>query len=292
MFCKPKRVKYSFIKEHENCYKIRELCRFLNVSACGYYKWITKEKNNKKSIREELIQDIQKVYRSSQCRYGAPKIHAELKALGKNYNIKTVQNIMQKNGIQAKLRRKFKSKKPQIDNRVITPNILNQNFIADQPNKIWVTDITYIKTNEGWLYLAAIIDLYSRMVIGWSMSNAVNRQLVIDALFMAIGRRKSPKNLLFHSDQGSQYTSKNYQFLLSTKNITSSMSHKGCCYDNAVSESFFSSLKRELLIDTSQHSAQQAKTAIFEYIEIFYNKQRRHSTINYCIPELFDSSFS
>lgn len=285
-------MKYSFIKEHENCCKIRELCRFLNVSACGYYKWISKEKSNKKSTREELIKDIQKIYQASQCRYGAPKIHAELKVLGKNYNIKTVQNVMQENGIQAQLRRRFKTKKLQTDNRVITPNILDQNFTTDQPNKIWVTDITYINTNEGWLYLAAIIDLYSRMVVGWSMSNSINKQLVIDALLMAVDRRKPVKNLVFHSDQGSQYTSKNYQFLLNTKSIISSMSHKGCCYDNAVSESFFSSLKRELLIDTSQHSAQQARTAIFEYIEIFYNKQRRHSTINYCIPEKFDSSFS
>lgn len=197
-----------------------------------------------------------------------------------------------KNGIQARLRRRFKSKKQQTDNRVITPNILDQNFTTSQPNKVWVTDITYIKTKDGWLYLAAIIDLYSRMVVGWSMSSTIAKRLVIDALLMAVDKRKPSKNLLFHSDQGSQYTSKNYQFLLNTKNIISSMSHKGCCYDNSVVESFFSSLKRELLIDTSQHSAQQTRTAIFEYIEIFYNKQRRHSTINYCIPEKFDSSFS
>ncbi|MFT4327034.1 MAG: DDE-type integrase/transposase/recombinase [Wolbachia pipientis] len=130
------------------------------------------------------------------------------------------------------------------------------------------------------------------MVVGWSMSSTVAKRLVIDALLMAVDRCKPVKNLLLHSDQGSQYTSKNYQFLLNTKNIISSMSHKGCCYDNSVVESFFSSLKRELLIDTSQHSAQQTRTAIFEYIEVFYNKQRRHSTINYCIPEKFDSSFS
>lgn len=264
----------------------------MKVSASGYYKWTSKKKSSKESTREQFLADIQKIYQPSNCRYGAPKIHAELKALGKNCNIKTVQDVMQKNGIQARLRRRFKSKKQQTDNRVITPNILDQNFTTSQPNKVWVTDITYIKTKYGWLYLAAIIDLYSRMVVGWSMSSTITKRLVIDALLMAVDKRKPAKDLLFHSDQGSQYTSKNYQFLLNTKSIISSMSHKGCCYDNAVSESFFSSLKRELLIDTSQHSAQQARTAIFEYIEIFYNKQHRHSTINYCIPEKFDSSFS
>lgn len=264
----------------------------MNVSACGYYKWISKEKSNKEQAREKLLADIQKIYQASNCRYGAPKIHAELKALGKNYNIKTVQDVMQKNGIQAKLRRRFKNKRQQTDNRVIAPNILDQNFTIDQPNKVWVTDITYIRTKEGWLYLAAIIDLYSRMVVGWSMSNTMTTKLVVNSLLMAVNGRKFAKNLLLHSDRGSQYTSQNYQFLLNTKNIISSMSHKGCCYDNSVAESFFSSLKRELLIDTSEHSAQQVKTAIFEYIEIFYNKQRRHSTINYCIPEIFDASFS
>ncbi|WP_395463617.1 IS3 family transposase [Wolbachia endosymbiont of Cantharis cryptica] len=280
------------MKKHGNYYKVQELCRILKVSASGYYKWTSKKKSSKELTREQLLADIQKIYQASNCRYGAPKIHAELKALGKNCNIKTVQDIMQKNGIQARLRRRFKSKKQQTDNRVITPNILDQNFTTSQPNKVWVTDITYIKTKDGWLYLAAIIDLYSRMVVGWSMSSTITKRLVIDALLMAVDKRKPAKDLLFHSDQGSQYTSKNYQFLLNTKNIISSMSHTGCCYDNSVVESFFSSLKRELLIDTSQHSAQQTRTAIFEYIEIFYNKQRRHSTINYCIPEKFDSSFS
>ncbi|MFP3021561.1 IS3 family transposase [Wolbachia endosymbiont (group A) of Pogonocherus hispidulus] len=280
------------MKKHRNYYKVQELCRVLKISASGYYKWTSKKKSSKESTREQPLADIQKIYQASNCRYGAPKIHAELKALGKNCNIKTVQDIMQKNGIQARLRRRFKSKKQQTDNRVITPNILDQNFTTSQPNKVWVTDITYIKTKDGWLYLAAIIDLYSRMVVGWSMSSTITKRLVIDALLMAVDKRKPAKDLLFHSDQGSQYTSKNYQFLLNTKNIISSMSHTGCCYDNSVVESFFSSLKRELLIDTSQHSAQQIRTAIFEYIEIFYNKQRRHSTINYCIPEKFDSSFS
>ncbi|QUI60884.1 MULTISPECIES: IS3 family transposase [Rickettsiales] len=236
MFCQPKGVKYSFIKDHRNSYKIQELCRFLNVSACGYYKWVAQEKSNKELAREELLADIQKIYQASQCRYGAPKIHAELKALGKNYNIKTVQDVMQKNGIQAKLRRRFKTKKQQTDSRIIAPNILDQNFTTDQPNKVWVTDITYIKTKEGWLYLAAIIDLYSRMVVGWSMSSSMDKQLIIDALFMAVNKRKPAKDLLFHSDQGSQYTSKNYQFLLNRENIISSMSHKGCCYDNSPTE--------------------------------------------------------
>ncbi|UIP91698.1 IS3 family transposase [Wolbachia pipientis] len=235
--------------------------------------------SNRELAKKDLLADIQKIHQVSKCRYGAPKIHAELKALGKNYNIKTVQSVMKENGIKATLKRKFKTKKQQTDNRIIVPNILDQNFIADQPNKVW-------------LYLAVIIDLYSRMVVGWSMSSSINKQLVIDSLLMAVYKRNHPRNLLLHSDQGSQYTSKNYQNLLAIKNIVPSMSHKGCCYDNSFVESFFSSLKRELLINTAKYSKQCIKTAIFEYIEIFYNKQRRHSTINYCIPELFDSSFS
>lgn len=270
---------------------MQELCRVLNISASGYYKWTTRKISGRESANKELLADIQKIYQASKRRYGAPKIHAELKVWGKSYNLKTVQSVMQKNGIRAILRRKFKTKKQQTDNRAIVPNILDQNFIVDQPNKVWVTDITYIKTKEGWLYLAAIIDLYSRMVVGWSMSSLINKQLVMDSLLMAINRRKPAKNLLLHSDQGSQYTSQGYQYLLAIKNIVPSMSHKGCCYDNSVAESFFSSLKRELPIDTSKHSKRYTKTTIFEYIEIFYNKQRRHSTINYCIPEHFDSSF-
>uniref|UniRef100_UPI0038B5681B IS3 family transposase n=1 Tax=Wolbachia pipientis TaxID=955 RepID=UPI0038B5681B len=292
MFCKSKRVKYLFIKEHSNCYKVQELCRISGVSASGYYKWLAKKISNRELAKKDLLADIQKIHQVSKYRYGAPKIHAELKALGKNYNIKTVQNVMKENGIKAILKRKFKTKKRQTDNRVIVSNILDQNFITDQPNKVWVTDITYIRTKKGWLYLAVVIDLYSRMVVGWSMSSSINKQLVIDSLLMAVYKRNHPKNLLLHSDQGSQYTSKNYQNLLAIKNIVPSMSNKGCCYDNSVVESFFSSLKRELLINTAKYSKQCIKTAIFEYIEIFYNKQRRHSTINYCIPELFDSSFS
>ncbi len=196
---------------------MQELCRVLNVSASGYYKWTTRKVSSR-----ELANKSRYSKKASKCRYGAPKIHAELKALGKSCNLKTVQSIMQKNSIQAILRRKFKIKKQQTDSRVVASNILDQNFIVDQPNKVWVTDITYIKTKEGWLYLAIIIDLYSRMVVGWSMSSSINKQLVMDSLLMAINRCKPAKNLLLHSDQGSQYTSQGYQYLLAIKNIDES----------------------------------------------------------------------
>ncbi len=171
----------------------------MNVSASSYYKWTARKISNRELANKELLADIQKIYQASKCRYGAPKIHAELRALDKSCNLKTVQSIMQKNGIKAILRRKFKTKKQQTDNRVIVPNILDQNFIVDQPNKIWVTDITYIKTKEGWIYLAAVIDLYSRMVVGWSMSSSMNKQFVIDSVVMAVNKRKPAKNLLLHS---------------------------------------------------------------------------------------------
>jgi len=207
--------------------------------------------------------------------------------LGIKCGIKRVGRIMRENNLVAKAKRKFKSTTNSAHNYPIHPNLLEQNFKTDAPNKIWTTDITYIRTSEGWLYLAVVLDLYSRMIVGWSMDKRMTRQLVIDALTMAYWKRKPNKGLIHHSDRGSQYASYDYQDKLKEYGMICSMSKKGDCYDNAVTESFFHSLKVEL--NRYEHSTRyEAKSEIFDYIEVFYNRKRKHSTLGYCSPVKYE----
>jgi transposase InsO family protein len=236
-----------------------------------------------------IEKEIREIYRKSHGRYGSPRIHAEIRTSGKRINRKRVARLMRINRIRAVTKRKYKATTNSAHNKSVADNLLNQNFKATGPNKIWVSDITYIWTKEGWLYLVVIMDIYSRRIVGWSMSENISTNLVITAIVYAIINRNPEEGLIFHSDRGSQYASDGVKSLLRQNKINQSMSRKGNCYDNAVAESFFHSLKTELVYQTNFMTRVEAKNYIFEYIEIFYNRQRRHSALNYLSPVEFEN---
>jgi putative transposase len=262
----------------------------LEVSRGGFYSWIRRYKSRREQENEQLLIEIREEFRKGRKTYGSPSITRELKKQGKKVNKKRVARIMRENGIRAKTKRKFKVTTHSGHKYPISPNLLNQDFTASGPNKVWVSDITYIATKEGWLYLAVILDLYSRKIVGWSMLDRLTRQLVMDAFQQAVGRRGAIQGLIFHSDRGSQYASHDFRKLLTNYGCLSSMSGKGNCYDNAVPESFFHTLKTELVYGRTYETRCEAVSSVFEYIEVFYNRIRRHSSIGYLSPAEFEAS--
>jgi transposase InsO family protein len=261
------------------------------LSKSSYYRWLQKPIGKRESHRCKVDQLVIKVFNEHKGRYGSCRISQEIRVVH-NLSVKRqyIAKRMQALGLVAKARRKFNATTDSKHNLPIAKNLLKQNFVANAPNEKWVTDITYIRTQQGWLYLCVIIDLFSRSVIGWSMSKRINKQLVCNALSMALWRRQFPTNVIVHSDRGSQYCSKQYQKLLKQNQLICSMSGKGCCYDNAACESFFHSLKVELVHDENYQSRQEAKLSIFEYINVYYNRKRRHSAIKYMTPEQFENT--
>ena len=282
-------MKYQFIAAHRQEFKITVMCRVLGVSRSGYYAWVQRPVSVREMANQALSQQIKEVHQHSGETYGSPRIQAELAAQGMKCGHNRIARLMREAGLQAIQRRKFKV--TTTDSRhdyPIAPNRLNQDFSASRANEKWVTDITYIPTDEGWLYLAAVLDLHSRRIVGWAMSDSLHRQLVIEALLMAVQCRQPPPGLLHHSDRGSQYASDEYQALLTKFGMQGSMSRKGNCYDNAPMESFFASLKTERVHHRHYHSRAEAKTDIFEYIELFYNRFRRHSALDFLSPVAFE----
>jgi transposase InsO family protein len=265
------------------------MCQVLEASRSGYYEWLNREPSQRQLENEELKAKITEIYKQHSGRYGSPRIHRQLVEEGYNCNIKRVARLMSVMGLKAIQKRKFKKTTDSNHNLPLQDNLLNREFDVIQPNKVWVSDITYIPTDEGWLYLATVIDLYSRKVVGWSMNKRMTRQLVIDALNMATKNRKPEKGLIFHSDRGSQYASHDFQKELWKNGMRSSMSRKGDCWDNAVAESFFSTLKTELIYRKKYKNRNQARQDIFQYIEIYYNKIRMHSTLDYKSPENYEN---
>lgn len=237
----------------------------------------------------ELTQSIRRIYDEHRGRYGAPRIFAALKKQGTSVSRKRVARLMAEANIRAKTSRKFKQTTDSDHGEPVALNYLARNFNAVVPNRAWVSDITYIWTAQGWLYLAVVIDLYSRKVVGWSLRDRMTRSLVCDALEAAIRRRRPPKGLLFHSDRGSQYASREFRRLLNRHNMVQSMSRKGNCWDNAVAESFFATLKKELVHSARFATKDQARLEIFEYIESYYNRKRGHVALSYASPETFES---
>lgn len=235
-----------------------------------------------------LLNQIRQIHEASRGLYGYLRITAELRSNGEIVSPKKVFNLMRENNICGKYKRKFKVTTKAAKNAIAAPNLLNQNFDVNYPNKIWVSDISYIWTEEGWLYLAIVLDLYARKMVGWSLSERMTKQLVIDAFLKAYWHRKPGKGLIHHSDRGSQYTSNQFQAILSNLGVIPSMSGKGNCYDNAVAESFFHTLKNELPNNCIFKTRNEAKSMIFEYIEAFYNHKRRHSYLGYCSPNQFE----
>lgn len=277
-------MKYAFIRDHAREWPVHRLCRVLEVSPSGYYGWFDRAPSARARDNARLGERIRGVHRASQRRYGSPRVWEELRAQGETCGQHRVARLMRRMGIQAKGARKFKVTTDSAHGHAVAPNRLKQKFSAPAPNRRWVSDITYVWTREGWLYLAVVLDLYSRAIVGWSVKPRQTRELVCDALTMALWRRKTVKGLVAHSDRGTQYASGDYQRLLAKNGIQCSMSRKGNCYDNAVAESFFATLKKELLDTDIPANRASVKTDIFEYIEVFYNRIRRHSTLGYLSP--------
>jgi putative transposase len=282
-------VKYQFIRDHTQEFPVRLMCQVLAVAPSGYYDWVDRPKSSTQQRREQLEQRIRVIHAAVKRRYGSPRIHAELRDQDETCCVNTVAKIMRAAGIQAVSHRKFRVQTT--DSRhdfPVAENHLNQTFVATKPDEVWLSDITYIHTSEGILYLATVLDLYSRMVVGWSMNTSMESRLVVDALAMAIQRRLPGEDLLLHSDRGSQYASEHYQRVLDQHNITCSMSRVGNCYDNAPMESFWASLKKEVVFQEAFPTIEAAKASLFEYIEVFYNRQRRHSALDYRSPAEFE----
>jgi len=260
----------------------------LHISRSGYYAGRQRPPSRREEENRELVKKMEVIHQLNRQVYGSPRITAELNARGHSCSRNRVARLMRDNGIAAKTKRKFKLTTASRHKFPIAPNRLNQSFSAGDPNRTWVSDITYIPTREGWLYLAAVIDLHSRSVVGWSMSDRLQRDLVMDAFKQAAQRRKPQPGLIFHSDRGAQYACSDFREMLQQGNFIQSMSGKGNCYDNAVSESFFKTLKTELIYFSRFKTRAEAKSAIFDYVEVFYNRQRRHSSLGYLSPAEFE----
>ncbi len=252
-------MRFAFIATEKACYPVALMCRVLKVSRAGYYAWSKRPASQHTQEDQRLGLQVAAIYRESRGRYGSPRVHAELRERGQRTGRKRVARLMQTAGFMS------------------------------TSNRGWVTDITYVWTSEGWLYLAVILDLFSRRVVGWSLRERLERGIALTALKMALQDRQPPQGLLHHSDRGSQYASHEYQQLLAVHGIQSSMSRKGNCWDNAVAESFFATLKVELVYPSRWSTRTQARNELFEYIELFYNRQRRHSALGYLCPNEFEN---
>ncbi len=285
-------MKYIFIEKHRSSFAVEKMCRALKVSKSGYYAWRDKPKSMRVLANEKLDHHIRTIYEQNKGRCGSPRITEALNEKGITCSEKRVADRMRKNGIKAKTKKCFKVTTNSKHNHPIAPNLLNQDFTAYNPNQIWVSDITYIWTREGWLYLAVILDLFSRRIVGWAMSNRLGQKLVLNAFQQALWRRRPGKGIIFHSDQGVQYACTAFRNLLKEYKFIQSMSGKGNCYDNAVAESFFHTLKTELVYFETYHTRKEARNSIFEYIEMYYNRIRLHSTLGYCSPVQFEQRWS
>ena len=287
-------MKFAFIEEHlASQFPLEVICQVLEVSRSGYYAWQRRPDSNRAKRRDELALQIQRVHEENRRVYGSPRICKELKRQGQSVSENTVADIMNERNIRAKTKRKFVPRTTDANHhQPIARNVLDRQFQAELPDQKWAVDITYIPTGEGWLYLAGVIDLCSRKIVGWSMADHMETSLVSDALTMALVHRRPKQGLLHHSDRGVQYASDEYQRLLQNSGMEVSMSGKGDCWDNAVMESFWSTLKTEAVHREQFATREEARAAIFEYIEVFYNRKRLHSSLGYVSPEAFEASLN
>jgi len=267
------------------------MCDALEVSASGYYAWATRPDSTAEERRQELVGAIEEIHAEVKQRYGSPRMAAELTARGHDCSENTVAKLMREHGIKAKAPRRFVRTTDSNHRLPVADNLLARDFEPSGPNESWSADITYVPTREGWVYLAVVEDLFSRMVVGWSMAETMESRLVVDALGMAITRRRPGAGLLAHSDRGSQYASDHYQRALASAGIVCSMSGRGQCWDNAPVESFFGSLKRELGVEVFA-TRERARAEIFEYLEAFYNRVRRHSSLGFLSPVEFERTYN
>jgi transposase InsO family protein len=281
-------MKFAFISQERVAFPVTALCRVLAVSPSGYYAGCGRPKSSRARRDEELAERVAAAHAASKRRYGSPRVHAELKAAGERVGRKRVARLMREKKLAARTRRRFRATTDSRHSFPVAPNVLERDFTATAPNEAWVTDITFLWTRQGWLYLAVILDLFSRRVVGWATSENVDRHLALAALDRALALRRPRTGLVHHSDRGSTYASTDYRKALEDRGIECSMSRTGDCWDNAVAESFFASLKRELEEIDDLESRAQATALVDEYIDGFYNVQRRHSAIDYKSPIEFE----
>ena len=281
-------MRYQFISDHTAQYPVTLLCHTLQVTRSGYYAWRWCPDSRRAQEDRRLLSNIKTIHTASKETYGSPRIHATLRQQGETCGKHRVARIMQAQGVVAKHRRKFRATTNSDHNLPVADNVLDRHFTPTAPNQVWVSDITYVPTGEGWLYLATVMDLAFRGIIGWAMSERIDRTLACDALTDALRRRQPAPGLIHHSDRGSQYASADYQRLLTQHGLIPSMSRKGNCWDNAPMESFFHSLKVEWLHDQTFRTRAEARQAIFTFIEVWYNRQRLHSTLGYRSPEQYE----
>lgn len=283
---------FRFIADNTDAWPVTWMCEALEVSASGYHVWAARPDSPTETWRQELVGAIEEIHADVKHRYGSPRMTAELNARGHECSENTVAQLMREQGIRAKAPRRFVRTTDSNHRLPVADNILDRNFEPDGPNEKWCADITYIPTREGWLYLAVVEDLFSRMIVGWSMDETMESRLVVDALAMAVARRRPDAGLLAHSDRGSQYASEHYQRVLSAEGIVCSMSGVGQCWDNAPMESFFGHLKCEIASGEMFATRDQARAEIFEYLEVFYNRVRLHSSLGFVSPDEFERTYN
>ena len=282
-------MKFGFMAKHRGAWPVAMMCETLGVSRSGFYAWLNRPRSQRSQVDEILASQVSQSFVLSDRTYGARRVWHDILALGQQCGLHRIERLMREQALRARPRRRGLPK-DRGQRSAIAQNVLDRQFQADGPNQKWVADFTYIWTAEGWLYTAAVMDLYSRRIVGWSMQDGMTSQLVVDALMMAVWRRGKPARLLHHSDQGSQYTSEHFQELLKDQGITCSMSRAGEVWDNSAMESFFSSLKTERTARKVYRSREQARADVFDYIERFYNPTRRHSTMGYVSPIDFEKA--
>ncbi|EHB2509027.1 TPA: IS3 family transposase [Escherichia coli] len=284
------RLRYAFIRDNSCCWPVRLLCRVLDVHPSGFYAWLQQPHSQRHQADLRLTGQIKQFWLESGCVYGYRKIHLDLRDSGQQCGVNRVWRLMKRVGIKAQVGyRSPRARKGEAS--IVSPNRLQRQFNPDAPDEHWVTDITYIRTHEGWLYLAVVVDLFSRKIIGWSMQSRMTKDIVLNALLMAVWRRNPEKQVLVHSDQGSQYTSHEWQSFLKSHGLEGSMSRRGNCHDNAVAESFFQLLKRERIKKKIYGTREEARSDIFDYIEMFYNSKRRHGSSEQMSPTEYENQY-
>jgi len=282
-------MKYEFIEKYRSCFEVGKMCRALKVSRSGYYRWRKGLMSRRSRENAELLKEIMEIHRKSRFTYGSRRVHAELRERGYLIGHNRVARLMRLNKIRAKTKKRFKITTHSKHERPISPNLLKDTRIV-KPNQVWASDITYIRTHEGWLYLCVIMDLYSRSIVGWRLEDRLTKELVLKSFEMACWRRNPEKGLIFHSDRGSQYASEEFRKALMQKGFIASMSGKGNCYDNAYAESLFHTIKVEEVYGSDYKTKEAAKLRMFDYIEVFYNRVRKHSGLGYLSPYQFEQA--
>ena len=285
-------MSYAFIRGHVAAFPVRVMCEVLGVSRSGYYAWAGRPESARAAADRDLAAQIRAAHEASRGRYGSPRVHAELRAHGRRVGRKRVARLMRGMGLSARRKRRFRRTTDGAHAFPVAPNLLGRDFEAAAPNRVWLADLTYIRTAEGWLYLAVVLDLFTRRVVGWAMAEHLGHELALAALDMAIARERPAPGLMHHSDRGAQYAAHEYRKRLRLHGMICSMSRKGDCWDNAPMESFWATLKAELVNREQYATRAEAAASIFEYVEVFYNRKRLHSSLGYRSPEQFEASLS